>query len=94
MNYRHEKPSHHKKLSEKEREEIVNYLDSQYDEIQLRAMQLFGIEKENEHHTITFKKAHNKFIFDKLWYEEILRIEEDHHRQMSAIFYQSQTHAT
>lgn len=31
------------------------------------------------------KKAHNKFIFDKSWYEEIIKLEEDHYKQMAII---------
>ena len=45
-----------------------------------KVMELYDVLKENEHHTITLRKAHNKYIFDKTWYEDILRLDEDHYK--------------
>lgn len=46
---------------------------------------LYGILKENENPYFTIKKAYNKYIFDKSWYDEIKRVKEEHYKQMAIL---------
>lgn len=59
----------------------------QRNEITLKVMELFDVVKPNENHLVTLRKAHNKFVFDKKWFDQILRLEEDHNKQMAIIVY-------
>jgi hypothetical protein len=55
------------------------------DEITKKAMKMFGLEKKGENYRVTLMKAHNKFIFDKVWFDELRILEEDHIKQMAII---------
>lgn len=48
-------------------------------------MKLYGIQKPNESSIVTLRKIHNKFIFDKAWYSDLLKQEDQHYRQMALI---------
>jgi len=52
-----------------------------------QALQIQGIEARTPHHaTLMMRKAYNKFVFDQNFFQEVSAIEEDHHRQMAALF--------
>jgi len=52
----------------------------QFDNIVEKALALFEIGKPYEYPLVTFWKAHNKFIFDKNWYDDVLRMEDEHYK--------------
>lgn len=48
-------------------------------------MELYDVITPNEDCRVTMEKAHSKFIFNKLWLEDIIKLDEDHYRQMAII---------
>ncbi len=51
----------------------------------MRLLSIWGIERANEHKLVTLKRAFNKFVFDKDWYEELKKIEDNHQKQMAIL---------
>ena len=48
-------------------------------------MELNGVKTKGEGLVVTYQKAYKRYIFDKTWYEEALKLKDEHHRQMSLI---------
>ena len=48
-------------------------------------MNLYGIKKELESPIVTLRKAHNKFIFDTNWNDDLEKLKEDHYEKMALI---------
>lgn len=40
---------------------------------------------KNENPYVTIKKAYIKYFFDKVWYEEILKLKDEHYKQMTIL---------
>ena len=41
---------------------------------------MYDVSIKNENPSVTIKKAFNKQFFDKTWYEEILKIYDEHYK--------------
>lgn len=48
-------------------------------------MELYKLTKQGENPVITVKRAYNKYLFDKTWYEDMLRLKDEHCKQMGII---------
>jgi triphosphoribosyl-dephospho-CoA synthetase len=68
-----------RKLTEKEKNDIVKVILEFEKELLEETMILYDTLKLEEDPRVTLKKSFNKFIFDKNWYNDILEIEENHY---------------
>eukprot|EP00347_Sterkiella_histriomuscorum_P001342 403372399 len=73
------------KLSEKDKQSIMEELQTQKSQIVRSVVQFYDVQVKNENPYVTIKKAYNKYFFDKQWYEEILKLKDEHFRQMAIL---------
>ena len=75
----------HRRLNESEKEDIIREVEDQYMLIVEQVMQFYEVVKPHENCLVTLKKGYSKFIFDKTWYEDIIKVKDEHYKQMAII---------
>ncbi|CDW73572.1 UNKNOWN [Stylonychia lemnae] len=73
------------KLSEEDKNEIMIQLQKMKPRIIREVAQLYDVCIKGENPSVTIKKAFNKYFFDKTWYEEILKVYDEHYKQMAIL---------